>query len=138
MYEIFIYFCKSTLKLSGNWSREKDIVSDAWISEVVKNAFKHVEHWVCCLMFLWCKEMFCFNETKFFWFKQNIFGSNKYWFESNKFLPWFKKIISLTYINALISLFWRQINLIQTNIYLVQRYFVWIKQILFHLNESFL
>ena len=28
--------------------------------------------------------------------------------------------------------------MIRTNIYLVQRYFIWIKQILFHLNKSFL
>ena len=42
---------------------------------------------ICLKHFLWCKEMFCFNETKFAWFKQNIFGPNKYLFESNKFLP---------------------------------------------------
>ena len=28
--------------------------------------------------------MICLNETKFVWFKQNIFGPNKYLFESNK------------------------------------------------------
>ena len=37
--------------------------------------------------------------------------------KSNKLYLW-------PYINAFISLFWRQINLIQTNIYLIQRYFV--------------
>ena len=37
--------------------------------------------------FLWCKEMFCLNETKFVWLEGNIFGPNKYLFESNKFLP---------------------------------------------------
>ena len=46
--------------------------------------------------FLWFKEIICLNETKFVWFKQNIFGSNKYCFEANKFLPWIKQIISLT------------------------------------------
>ena len=40
--------------------------------------------------------MICLNETKFVWFKQNIFGPNKYLFESKKFLPCIKKIISLT------------------------------------------
>ena len=77
--------------------------------------------------------------------KQNFFDSNKisldqinicsnqinFCLKSNKLYLW-------PYINALISLFLRKINLIQTNIYLVQRYFVWIKQILFHLNKSFL
>ena len=37
--------------------------------------------------FLWFKEMIYLNETKFVWFKQNIFGPNKYLFQSNKFLP---------------------------------------------------
>ena len=59
-------------------------------------------------------------ETKYFWFKQNIFGPNKYLLESNKFLPSIKQFISLTiYHIELISLFWRKINLIQTNIYFV-------------------
>ena len=87
-----------------------------------------------------------FDVKKFFiLMKQNLFDSNKisldqinicsnqinFCLKSNKLYLW-------TYINASISLFWRKINLIQTNIYLVQRYFVWIKQILFHLNKSFL
>ena len=42
---------------------------------------------ICLNDFLWFKEMICLNETKFVWFKQNIFGPNKYLFESNKFLP---------------------------------------------------
>ena len=76
--------------------------------------------------------------------KQNLFDSNKIFLDqinicsnhinfclkSNELYLW-------PYINALISLFWRKINLIQTNIYLVQRYFVWMKQILFYLNKSF-
>ena len=33
--------------------------------------------------FLWFKEMIFLNEVKFVWFKQNIFGPNKYFFESN-------------------------------------------------------
>ena len=77
--------------------------------------------------------------------KKNLFDSNKisldqinicsnqinFYLKSNKLYLW-------PYINAIISLFWRKINLIQTNIYLVQRYFVWFKQILFHSNKSFL
>ena len=77
--------------------------------------------------------------------KQNLFDSNKisldqinicsnqinFCLKSNKLYLW-------PYINALISLLSRKINLIQINIYLVQRYFVWMKQILFHLNKSFL
>ena len=51
--------------------------------------------------------------------------------KSNKLYLW-------RYINALICLFWRKINLIQINIYFVQSYCVWIEQILFHLNKSFL
>ena len=76
--------------------------------------------------------------------KQNFFDSNKisldqinicsnqinFCLKSNKLYLW-------PYNHALISLFWRKINLIQTNIYLVHRYFVSIKQILFHLNKSF-
>ena len=49
--------------------------------------FDWIKKIICMKHFLWCKEMFCLNETKFVWFKQNIFGSNKYLFESNKFLP---------------------------------------------------
>ena len=74
--------------------------------------------------------------------KKNLFDSNKvslnqinicsnqinFCLKSNKLYLW-------PYIIALISLFWRKINLIQTNIYLFQRYLVWIKQILFHLNK---
>ena len=70
--------------------------------------------------------------------KENLFDSNKislnqinicsnqinFCLKSNKFQLW-------PYINALIFLFWRKINLIQ-------RYFVWIKQILFYLKKSFL
>ena len=77
--------------------------------------------------------------------KQNFFDSNKisldqinicsnqinFYLKSNQLHLW-------PYINALISLYWRKINLIQMNIYLVQRHFVWNKQILFHLNKSFL
>ena len=42
---------------------------------------------ICLNDFLWFKEMICLNETKFVLFRQNIFGPNKYLFESNKFLP---------------------------------------------------
>ena len=42
---------------------------------------------ICLKHFLWCKEMLCFNETKFVWLKKNIFGPNEYVFEPNKFLP---------------------------------------------------
>ena len=49
--------------------------------------FDYIKKIIYLKHFLWCKEMFCFNETKFVWFKQNIFGPNKYLFESNKFLP---------------------------------------------------
>ena len=76
--------------------------------------------------------------------KQNLFDSNKisldrinicsnqmdFCLKSNKLYLW-------PYVNAFISLFWRKVNLIQTNIYLIQRCFVRIKQILFHLNKSF-
>ena len=48
--------------------------------------FDWIKKMICLKHFLWCKEMFCFNETKLAWFKQNIFGLNKYLFESNKFL----------------------------------------------------
>ena len=71
--------------------------------------------------------------------KQNLFDSNKISLDqinifSNQINLCLKsnKLYLWPYINALISLFWRKINLVQTNIYLVQRYFVWIKQILFH------
>ena len=47
------------------------------------------------------------------------------------------KLYLLPYINALISLFWRNIYLIWTNIYLSHRYFLWIKQMLFNSNKSF-
>ena len=38
---------------------------------------------ICLNDFLWFNEMICLNETKFVWFKQNIFEPNKYLFESN-------------------------------------------------------
>ena len=100
---------------------------------------------------IWLNQKNYLFETLFFYvkkcfvsMKQNLFDSNKisldqinicsnqinFCLKSNKLYLW-------PYINALISLFWRKINLIQTNSYLVQRYFVWIKQILFHLNKSF-
>ena len=101
-------------------------------------------------IFYWIKKLFVwktFFDLKkcFILMEQNLFDSNKisldkinilsnqinFCLESNKLYLW-------PHINALISLFWRKINLIRTNIYLVQRYFVWIKQILFHLNKSFL
>ena len=64
--------------------------------------------------------------------KHNLFDSNKisldqinicsnqinFCLKSNKLYLW-------PYINALISLLWMKINLIETNIYLVQRYFIW-------------
>ena len=81
-------------------------------------------------------------KKRFVLMKKNLFDSNKislnqinicsnqinFCLKSNKLYLW-------PYINALISLFWRKINLIQTNIYMVQRYFVWTKQILFHLKN---
>ena len=36
-----------------------------------------------------------------------------------------------------ICLFWRKIYLIQTNIYLTQRYFVWNEEMLFNSDKSF-
>ena len=77
--------------------------------------FDWIKKIICLKHFLWCKDIFYFSETKFVWFKQNIFGqinicSNQINFclKSNKLYFW-------PYINALISLFWRKINLIQTN-----------------------
>ena len=58
-------------------------------------------------------------------------------FKSNKFLPWIKQIISLT-INECNNSFVLKKNLIWINIYLSQRYFVRIKQMLFNTNKSFL
>ena len=61
--------------------------------------------------------MICLNETKFVWFKQNIFGPNKYLFESNKFLPWIKQIISFT-IYQCINFFVLKKNKFDSNKYL--------------------
>ena len=98
-------------------------------SEIIFDWIKKI---ICLKHFLWCKEIFCFNETKFVWFIQNIFGANKYLFESNFCLKSNKSHL-WPYINASISLFWRKINLIQTNIYLDQRnqIFDLFKQIIF-------
>ena len=67
------------------------VLCEKWFSKFSSNLyvlrFDWIKKIICFKDFLWCKEMFCFNETKFFWFKQNIFGPNKYLFESNKFLP---------------------------------------------------
>ena len=49
--------------------------------------FDWIKKIICLKDFLWCKEIICLNETKFVWFKQNIFGPNNYLFESNKVLP---------------------------------------------------
>ena len=57
------------------------------------------------------------NETKFFWFKQNIFGPNKYLFGSNKFLPSIKPFISLTKYHW-ISCFVLKKNEFESNKYL--------------------
>ena len=64
---------------------------EIWLELVKLNTLRKIFDWIKKMIglkhFLWCKEMFCFNETKFVWFKQNIFRPNKYLFESNKFLP---------------------------------------------------
>ena len=85
--EIFFYriskkcFFDSKKLFSGCWKfKFYSIIHSEKIFDCIKKI-------ICLNHFLWCQEMFCFNETKFVWFKQNIFGSNKYWFESNKFLP---------------------------------------------------
>ena len=91
-------------------------------SEKISDWIKKI---ICLKHFLWCKEIFGLNETKFDSNKISLeqisicLNQMNFCLESNKFYLW-------QYINALISLFWRKINLIQTNIYLVQRYFVWI------------
>ena len=79
-------------------------------SEIIFDWIKKI---ICLKHFLWCKEIFCFNETKFVWFIQNIFGANKYLFESNFCLKSNKSHL-WPYINASISLFWRKINLIDS------------------------
>ena len=89
------------------------------------------------------KKLFAWNtffdvKKCFVLMKQNLFDSNKISLDQINFCLKWNKLYLWLYINALISLFWTKINLIQTNIYLVQRYFVWIKTILFHLNKSFL
>ena len=48
-----------------------------------KNDLIESKKMICLNDFLWFKEMICSNETKFVWFKQNIFEPNKYLFESN-------------------------------------------------------
>ena len=52
-----------------------------------ENIFDWIKKIICLKDFLWCKEMICLHEIKFVRFIQNIFGPNKYLFESNKFLP---------------------------------------------------
>ena len=92
---------------------------------------------ICLKNFLWIKKMIHSNEIKCFWFRVSLsqikICSNKINFcqKSNKLYLW-------PYTNALICLFSRNIHLIQTNIYLAQRYFVWIKQILSDSNKFFL
>ena len=74
----------------------------ALVIPVSKNLHTQKKDWfeskkmICLNDFIWFKEMICLNEIKFVWFKQNIFGGNKYLFEWNKFLPKVKQIISLT------------------------------------------
>ena len=84
---------------------------------------------ICLKGFLWFQEMIYLNWIKFVWFKQIIFEPNKNLFKSNKLYLWL-------YINPLISLFWRKIYLIETNIYVPQRYFIQINQMFFNLNKS--
>ena len=83
------------------------------------------------------KKLFVWNtffdvKKCFVWMKQNLFDLNKISLDqvnicSNQinFCLKLNKLYLWPYINALISLFWRKINLIQTNIYLVQRYLFW-------------
>ena len=61
------------ISVSFNYTEKKDLIESKKI--------------ICLNDFLRFKEMICLNETKFVWFKQNIFGPNKYLFESNKFPP---------------------------------------------------
>ena len=98
--------------------------------------FKHLGK-----IFDWIIENYLFE--KLFWFKKNdLFESNKIWskqsiFEPNKnFCLKSDKLYFWPYTNAIICLFWRKIYLIQTNIYLSQRYFVSIKP-MFNSNKSF-
>ena len=84
-------------------------------------------------------------EKRFDWIKANyLFDSNNVYLNQIKvclnqinFLLKTNKLYLWPYINALISLFRRKIYLIWKNIYWVQRYFVWIIQILFHSDKSF-
>ena len=88
--------------------------------------------------FVWIKQILFNSNKSFVWFKQRVFEPNKNLFKSNKFLPKSNKLYLRPHTNAIICLFWRKIDLIQTNIYLAQRYFARIKQILkLNSNKSY-
>ena len=72
----------------------------------------------------------CLIQIKYLWTKYK-FVQIKFCFKLNKWYFW-------PYANAIICSIWSKIYFIQTNIYLAQRYFVWIKWMLFNSNESFI
>ena len=70
IFKYVICFFRVKRKKSNNYIQKKDLI------ESKKLIFLND--------FLWFIEMICLDEIKFVWFKQNIFKTNKYLFESNE------------------------------------------------------
>ena len=79
----------------------------------------------------------CFIRTKYL-LNQIKICSNKIYFCLNSIKLYHRPHININIIICiLISMFWRKIYLIKTNIYLARKYFVWIELMLFNSNNSF-
>ena len=85
-----VFYVELLQVASNNWFYAHMWSFGNWKSMHSEKIFDWIKKIICLKHFLWWKEMFCFNETKFAWFKWNIFGLNKYLFVSSKFLPQIK------------------------------------------------